>query len=132
MTGISGTAILERALRVLPALLYLAFIWGMSSVQATDLQGDVDDRLAHLGEYALLALLLVFALTAFDPERVHAKPLLVTGAISIGWGVLDEIHQSWVPGRDSSVRDVAFDALGTAAALALVAWLAGRQQRSAH
>ncbi|HUP66346.1 MAG TPA: VanZ family protein [Thermoanaerobaculia bacterium] len=132
MTGISGAAILERALRVLPALLYLAFIWGMSGLHATELSNvDFDDRLAHFGEYGLLALLLVFALTAFDPERVHARSLLLAGAISIGWGALDEIHQSWVPGRDSSVKDFAFDALGTVAALAATAWLA-RRQRSAR
>lgn len=41
-------------------------------------------------------------------------------ALAIGYGFLDEFHQSFVPGRDSSLIDVGFDTLGAFIGLGLV------------
>ena len=119
---------LERLLRLLPAGLYMLFIWGMSAVPGADLPALVDDRIAHTGEYALLALLALFALTGFSAPRIGSGTLAVAFAWSCGWGVVDEIHQSFTPGRDPSLSDLFFDAAGSLGALAL-AFLVARRAR---
>ena len=120
---------LERTLRILPAGLYLVFTWSASDQTADSLPAIVSDKLAHFGEYGLLVLLLIFALTAFELERITPRALLAAAALSIAWGVIDEYHQSFVPTRDSSRADVAADAAGSAAGAALVAALAWRERR---
>ena len=39
---------------------------------------------------------------------------------SVGYGVMDELHQSMVPGRTASLSDVVVDAVGAVAAVAAV------------
>ena len=58
----------------------------------------------------LLDLMLVFEHRAAEDK----------GAFSVGYGVVDELHQSAVPGRIASVLDVGIDALGAVAGV--VAW----------
>jgi VanZ family protein len=79
----------------------------------------------HAGEYALLAALLFWALggrrgaegrTQFQRRAALALLLAILFAAS------DEWHQSFVPSREASVRDVLVDATGAAAALGLLAW----------
>lgn len=119
----------SRTLRVAPAVLYLSFIWLLSDRPGDTLPGGVDDRIAHFGEYCLLMLLVTFALTAFDPALIVRRTLLAAGAFSLAWAILDEFHQSFVPGRFPSLRDIAFDLLGILAAAALLAFLAALDRR---
>lgn len=119
---------LERTLRFLPVVLYMMFTWGMSSVPGADLPALVDDRIAHTGEYALMALLALFALTGFSAPRVGRATLAAAFAWSCAWGVLDEVHQSFTPGRVPSLSDLAFDAAGSLGALA-IAFLVARRAR---
>lgn len=120
---------LDLALRVAPLILYLAFIWSVSDTPGDDLSVSLDDRLAHFGEYFLLMLLTTFAITGFDPARVSAPSLAAATVFCLAWAVLDEVHQSWVPGRDPSVKDLVFDAFGTAAAAVLLTLVAARDRR---
>lgn len=121
---------LERTLRVLPALLYLTFTWFASAETADEIPNlFVSDKLAHLGEYALLTLLLLFAFTAFDAYSVTAPRMALAALVSMAWAGLDEYHQSFVPTRDASGLDLVADAGGTVAALALVWFLAARERR---
>jgi VanZ family protein len=120
---------LERTLRVLPAILYLMFTWFASARSADSLPAIGNDKLVHFGEYGLLVVLLVFAFTAFELERITPRALVSAAVLSIAWGVIDEIHQAFVPSRDSSLGDVAADAAGSVAGAALVAGLAWRERR---
>ena len=70
------------------------------------------DKFAHLAEYALFGFLLAWALGSSFQIKPHFLILLAT-ALSIFYGVTDEFHQSFVPGRDSSVYDVMADAVGS-------------------
>lgn len=71
-------------------------------------------KLAHVGEYAVLALLLVQALRlhGLSPKRA----VLMAACISALYAVSDEVHQTFVPGRNGVWRDVGIDAVGIAGA----------------
>lgn len=65
----------------------------------------------HIVFYAILYLLLNNALEkTFKLNRQFIS--LLTLLIVVIYGVSDEFHQSFVPGRDASVLDVGLDLLG--------------------
>ncbi len=104
-----------------PALIYMALIFALSSRPAP---GFIEQwpillgmKLVHLVEYGALAGLWTFGLlrsTTWPPR--HA--LACSVALTFAWGVTDEVHQAFVPGRTPAAAD-AFTNL--AAALAWVA-----------
>jgi VanZ family protein len=80
------------------------------------------DKAVHVVLYAVLAALLVRALARGRLAGVTRAVLLGAIAISIAYGVTDEIHQAYV-GRVPDALDLAADAAGAAlAAAAIHAW----------
>ena len=70
-----------------------------------------------------LAVLTVRALAAASLRNVTWRVVMTAIAISSLYGVSDEFHQRFVPGRDFDVFDMAADALGSiAGAGAMGAW----------
>ena len=72
--------------------------------------GLIDDilrKLAHVTVYGTLTLLWYWALRPVTP-----RALLIAAAIAIVYAATDEYHQSFVEGRNGSVRDVAIDLVG--------------------
>jgi VanZ family protein len=87
------------------------------------------DKMMHSGAYGLLC---VFALRACHGglHRMALRPTLVAVALTVGYGLLDELHQGTVPGRDASVLDWVADVAGVALAVAFMGlWLAVRAMR---
>jgi VanZ family protein len=97
------------------ALMGLIFYLSAQSDPGTDI-GVVGAILAHAAEYALLGALWAWALAPALGRR--ALPAAV--AISLLYAISDEIHQSYVPGRDADPLDVVADAAGIAAVAALI------------
>lgn len=64
----------------------------------------------HLPEYGGLASLWFWALRHWISEvgYKYSSALIIT----IGYGFLDEWHQTFVPGRFGSLTDVGFDGMG--------------------
>lgn len=88
---------------------------------------------AHLAGYAWLGLLLIFALSGtVAPRASTRRRWLWALAIGTAWGLLDEIHQAFVPTRTASAADVAADALGTALGAAGALIIARLAIRRAH
>src|SRR5262249_41114226 len=68
-----------------------------------------------------------------------ARPLFHRRSAAAGWlgalagcaafGLIDELHQSFVPGRDASLHDAAADAVGAALALGVAALVHSRRPR---
>ena len=76
---------------------------------------------AHLILYTGLALLLCWALTAGGGSRADTPAwalAIVTLALTVLYGVVDEIHQAFVPGRNASEADLLLDAVGAALGIA--------------
>src|SRR5690606_34358455 len=65
------------------------------------------DKVAHLLAYLVLGFLLTFGAVR---QRV---PLVVAVLIGLLYGLLDEIHQSRVPGRSAEFADWVADGIGT-------------------
>lgn len=78
----------------------------------------------HFGAYAVLAVCLWWALGMAD--LASGKRALLAFAGAVLYGVSDEWHQSFVPGRTPDPRDIAVDAIGALAGLFLVTLLARR------
>ena len=81
--------------------------------------------LAHFVEYAVLGALLLLAM-----PRSARRWAALTAAVAIAslYGITDEFHQSFVPGR---VPDIADWAVDTAGALTAVLLLEGARRVSA-
>ena len=56
------------------------------------------------------------------PTRARWRTAALGALVTVAFGVSDEIHQSFVPGRDADVLDVVADALGAAVGAAGYAW----------
>lgn len=79
------------------------------------------DKIVHFSVYGLLGTLVVRALGR--PRAIWAVALVS------GFGVSDEVHQSFTPGRSMEIADWAADTLGaTVAVLAYTRWTAYRQR----
>ncbi|HUF18209.1 MAG TPA: VanZ family protein [Thermoanaerobaculia bacterium] len=113
----------ETLLRIVPAALYIWVIFALSSTEPQDLPGIViDDRIAHFVEYAILGVVMMLALAA--ARGLEDRPVaraFTSILIATSIGMLDEWNQSFVPGRDSSWKDVAFDLLGASFSTMVIA-----------
>ena len=107
------TSALPRALAPL-ALMALIFYLSADSDPGPDLPAFTS-VIAHFSEFALLAALWAWALV----PALGPRALLAAAAVSFLYALSDEIHQSFVAGRDADPFDVLVDSLGIAAALAL-------------
>jgi VanZ family protein len=78
-------------------------------------------KLVHAGEYALLCVLWWRVLAGVT---TRGRAVVAAAAVSLAYAISDEVHQTFVDGRNGSPVDVAIDAAGIAAA---GAWLRGRR-----
>jgi len=74
-------------------------------------------KAAHVAEYLVFGVLLVRALRE-EGLRGAALAIAAVG-LGVAFAGLDEFHQSFVPSRTPSPRDVAVDATGLAAGVGL-------------
>ncbi|RJQ43301.1 MAG: hypothetical protein C4538_12320 [Nitrospiraceae bacterium] len=89
---------------------YMSLIFFLSSqtFSLPELPGN-SDKFIHTMAYAPLAFLFYLSLSKSGMRKyVFAAALLLT----LLYGIIDEIHQSFVPGRDAAVGDVAADFAG--------------------
>jgi VanZ family protein len=107
---------IERAVkRWAPLVLWVAFIFLASSIP--ELPGEYEhfpegtDKVVHFVEYFVLALLLYRGIKDYAAGN---RAALVAALLAIGFVVagLDELYQHSVPGRDSSIMDLAADVAG--------------------
>ncbi|MEW6714012.1 MAG: VanZ family protein [Nitrospirota bacterium] len=67
------------------------------------------DKIIHTIVYFMLAILLYFS---FLKSGLRKHILLISLVFAVIYGVSDEIHQYYVPGRIASIGDVVADSLG--------------------
>jgi VanZ family protein len=114
----------RRGLVWLPAIGQMAVIFAASSIpNLTELPGGISDHAGHFGGYSLLSVLVVFAMASGRWAGVTTGVAARAVLISAIYGLTDEFHQRFVPGRSPAWDDIAADVAGALAA-ALVALLA--------
>ena len=94
----------------------MAAIFAASSSRAPGGGLAIPDWATHGAAYLVLAVLLGRAL-AGGRGAFTAQQALLAALLSTAYGVADEYHQSFVPGRDPSAGDVAKDFGSVAGAL---------------
>lgn len=88
----------------------LIFLLSSQSTLPTDRFFSGADLLAHATVYGILCMFL--ALSFVPPQVMTWKQVNFLTILVTAYGVSDEFHQSFVPGRDASTWDVLADGLG--------------------
>ena len=99
----------------LPPLVWLAVIFTFSTRHGGGHLPTAEialRKLAHVTEYLVLTLLLLRALR----RSGVAQAVPVAAVAALAYACSDEWHQSFVPGRTATPRDVAIDGVGIALA----------------
>jgi VanZ family protein len=121
-------------LRAAPALLWMAMIFALSSRERFPSppvgSAAIIAIFAHLFLYGMLAALLLIAFRG--RRRITLRSAILAVAIATAYGVSDEFHQSFVPGRSATVFDVVVNFLGAVMAVTTVWMLQRRSTASAE
>ena len=106
----------DRPRRRSAGLLRLLYVWGpvlalmaaifivSSSSSPPRLPGSVSDVVAHAVGYAVLGAAMLRAVAGADWSRISAGGVLLAVALTVSYGLTDEVHQSLVPGRTPELR----------------------------
>jgi len=106
-------------MRWVPAGLYMLLVFVVSSISAPTLPHvgwQHFDKVIHFTEFAVLGALVMWAWRRYWPSVILATL----------YGTIDELHQLFTPGRDSSVYDALADAAGALLGAALCAYVLNR------
>ena len=98
-----------------PVILYAAVIFTLSSFSfavPSGLRVQNLDKLIHLIEYGIFGYLLARAFLEASPTSLQKSFQMWAMIIAICYGFTDEIHQSFVPMRETSSIDLIFDGIG--------------------
>jgi len=79
-------------------------------------------KLAHFSEYALLGLLAARAFRSSPSSTISSHWFKISILLVVGYALLDEYHQSFVPSRTASIFDSFIDIAGGLTALVVVRW----------
>lgn len=114
----------------LPPFAWATVIFLLSSLHALPTpplpEGFPADKIAHAAVYALFGALLFRAFARGEGLSVGTAAFL---AILFGaaYGLSDEVHQAFVPGRACEGADLVADIAGVVVATALFAWFQARR-----
>jgi len=104
----------------IPVLLWMGVIFSFSEFPTKQAGGIywvdfIIKKTAHVVEYGILTIL---SYRAFLSKNVkHRNAALWAILISVLYGVSDEFHQGFTPGREPHIRDVFFDTIGSLLAI---------------
>lgn len=104
-----------------PAVLQMIAIFSISAMSDPGpLPGDMSDKSGHFIGYAILGALVLRALAGGRRAGLSWRAAMLAVVISGAYGVTDEFHQSFVPGRTPDVMDALADTLGAATAAVVI------------
>ena len=105
-----------------PVILYMAVIFGLSSISRPPGMPGGSDKVLHALSYGVLWLLFARALTG-GREPVTLRIVVLTVCFGAVYGASDELHQYFNPPRSPEAADLLADTIGAGlGAGALYAW----------
>jgi len=126
---VDGYLRLPRWLRALAPIAGMSILWWSSSRTPGDEPASVARALAHnamhIVAYAGLAAAFWLLLSPRPAGRIVPWRSRAAWLLAVAYGVVDELHQSQVPGRDCSFVDVCSDACGAGIAVIALRAIAG-------
>ncbi len=78
------------------------------------------DKVAHFLVYGALALLIFRGFSGTFGSNKFLLAAIITVVVTVGYGMSDEFHQSYVPTRNSDINDIAADGIGAMTAVTLL------------
>ncbi|MDO8682760.1 MAG: VanZ family protein [Armatimonadota bacterium] len=103
----------------LPVIIVMLAIMFVSAIPSDKKPGDPfqhADKCAHFMAYGILALTLYRAIRLSVPGRSRAYHAFMTIVVAALYGITDEGHQHFVPGRSMSPYDLMADTIGASIA----------------
>ena len=100
----------------------MALVFVLSSRARWGPLSDMPDWSTHAAGYAVLAVLACRALAGGLRRSVTVRVAAGAVLISALYGVTDEVHQSFVPGRTADAWDLMKDVAGAAVGALACAW----------
>src|SRR4030095_11648037 len=97
-----------------PVLIYMAVIFFVSSLHQPPLPPGVSDKPAHAFGYLGFGVVIARALAGGFPPRITLRQTLIGLALASLYGITDEVHQHFVPGRSADIADWYSDSIGSA------------------
>ena len=110
------------------ALLWALFLFALTSwprpPQVPVLESIPNfDKLIHFTLYGVQAFWIYRSVRwPGKPALSMTRVLAIVGLMAV-WGVADETHQYWIPGRSMEGGDVAADIVGAAAGALVASWM---------
>ncbi|HRN70830.1 MAG TPA: VanZ family protein [Candidatus Woesebacteria bacterium] len=101
-----------------PPIIWIIIIFIMSSRQRisiadTQVENFIIFKTLHIIEYAFLYLLLFRANFKSFSKKISLNTIFTISIIgSILYAISDEVHQTFVPTRQGSIRDIGIDTIG--------------------
>ena len=118
-------------LKIIPMILTMGIIFFLShqssyifSLPISLFSGS--DKIAHLIIYCMLALSTIYAFSESFKKKYPSWVMVITAVFCLFYGLSDEFHQSFIPGRFVSIFDVAADFMG--AVLGCILWVWHRKK----
>lgn len=104
--------------------LYCLAIFAASSMSRPpgleEVSRHLSDKLIHAAAFFGMAILAIQAARARWPARTLSAHLAAGVLFTVLFGVSDEVHQLFTPGRAAEVLDVAADAIGACVAALMI------------
>jgi hypothetical protein len=107
-------------------VIYALFIFYLShqpKIEQPGILADIPsiDKLEHFLEFLLFGLLLFLAFSNTPSEEIQLNAIILTVYVTFAYGIIDEFHQIFVPGRAPELVDALIDGLGGLIA-GILAW----------
>jgi VanZ family protein len=114
-----------------PALLWCLTIFGLSAIRRVPvIRFPIQvDKVVHTVLFGILCF-LAWRAFFFQPlfPRVREKAMTLAFVFSCLYGISDELHQLFVPGRSADVYDAIADAAGALIVITIL-WLRAEQKK---
>lgn len=128
-TSRHGKSILRWAL----VAVWMVLIFIGSSLHGNDLPEapELVSVIVHFFEYFVLTILLLWAINKRLSNPIDAVSSVSAFFVAGFYGVTDELHQIFVPGRIPDMFDLFVDTLGAFAAILIISVIAVAKKRKA-